>query len=81
MDKKFLYSPKGRRFRSPAVTPTSLAQENSDSHLRGSAGQPKAPDSNLFPSSELMPYDTFEKKSVQQLLYEVYSKRCFFPYH
>jgi hypothetical protein len=81
MDKRFLHSPRVRRVGPPFVTPTSLAEQNSSPHLRRSAGPPIASDPNSFPPSELLPYDTFEKKSVQQLLYEVYSKRCFFPYN
>ncbi len=80
MDKRFLHSPRVRRVGPPFVTPTSLAQQSSNPDLLRSAGPPIASDYS-FPPSELLPYDTFEKQSVQQLLYEVYSKICFFPYN
>jgi len=73
MNKKFLHPSKDCR-----VGPTSLDQQNSNSNMRRSAGSPIASEPNSSPPPELMPYDTFEKKSVQQLLYEVYSKNVLF---
>jgi hypothetical protein len=80
MDKRFLRSPKVWRVAPPLMMPTSSAHENNGTYLRGSPGPSRISDENPFDLPKLIQYDTLEKKSAQQLLYEVYRKG-FFPYN
>ncbi len=60
------------------VTPASSRQQIGSSHFRVSSGLPMASDEYLSSFPKLITYDIFEKKSPQQLLYEVYKKSYFF---
>ncbi len=60
------------------VTPVLSPQQISGPYFNGSSGSPIASDANLSSLPKLITYDIFEKKSPQQLLYEVYKRSFFF---